>query len=322
MLDESRILLARGYQDQEIACGFGRALATGRGVLLRDHVPSGWCDDMTEYQEGVNCVSTYSNDVKMGRAMARVRSKQGAIKNLFPNSVVGRLQLRSTFRKGANLRSLLLRNKPRKEQRNTRSLNRIGPFSGVTSQGYVTDACAVCKRIRERSSLKEFQHLPVEFGPLAGQQVPDCNCLTTNITYGLTCLECHQQGVSKLYIGETSRSFRKRMQEHKSAATDVTKAIEKIPTCPRLHCVLAHQGRDTFIPMVLGVFQDEKKRKAAELELINKLQPEINKEWMKVPLQSSAGLPTLGPPACQPRDGSVQFPFGQKRSWKQQVRDK
>jgi peptide-methionine (R)-S-oxide reductase len=276
LIDEARILLAKGFSDEMIARGFARAIVSDRASLLKPHVPCGWITEEAHFEEGVlNFVSTFDKDVKIGAAMVTVREKLRHLSQVFPASSSAKLKIRTAFRKGPNLHSMLVKNRPQKDQLATKGPNRVRPSAEQATSGYTTCNCTICSMIKNYVKQDVVREYPscFKFPGVVGQVVPKSTCLTRNCIYTVQCLSC-----AEYYIGETKRAFRVRALEHMPALGDERKVFENLSGV-RMHNLRSHNGAACFLPMIVQVLHPDTsnfKRKAVEKKFIDIYKPGIN----------------------------------------------
>jgi hypothetical protein len=103
----------------------------------------------------------------------------------------------------------------------------------------------------------------------------NCSCDCTGIVYKITCLLCDNAS----YIGETSKSLRKRVKEHWLAACKNKLGLSSVAD----HFLTCHStttltvDKPLFTTTMLAKGRDYKDRKIKEALLISSIKPSLNR---------------------------------------------
>jgi hypothetical protein len=253
LIDEARILKARGYPDEPIIHGFARAMTIPRQKTLdfrRD--PKNKKDN-----EKVRLVTTFSSAINIRKPMKKIQTFHKALQESEKLEALS-FTIENVVRNPKNLRRLLLYK---------------GIGEPVTYDGFTTckkeKKCILCIRLGDEVT---FKSPPGIFGVTL--KIPTSNCSTKNCVYLCGCTLCGTK-----YVGQTERALKARGNEHKPQWKDQTPTKDWW-TEPRKHYA-EHKHHAGFWICPIYLFKEGtplKEREHKELQLIHKLGPELNKK--------------------------------------------
>jgi hypothetical protein len=267
LIDEAKILLARGYPEEIIIGGFARAIIRPREEVISKQKKTGAETSAARF------IHTFDRNLEVAPFFEKLKECWHALRNAPCNAIYRDIEIQRVTRNLPNLRRAIL--------------YKDGPQHRVTFQGFRTcppgPKCKFCDRVGRGMT---FTTPPSILG--LDITLPTASCKTTNVVYLCGCTYC-----GATYIGQTGGEIKVRGNRHAVQDTDQPTRIQDSWTEPRKHYVTqCHRKNFWVAPIHLmrpGASQND--REKVEARLIKKYRPNLN---LALPPPTATRRPTLG----------------------------